>query len=706
MDQEQVLRRRIRRPPGHWVLFVLVLLSVFSALLAYGYSRRDIGRSSTAPTHDPSSVPHLDRAGPIVDFSTERPTWIRTPPKTIALTFDDGPDPVWTPRILEVLKRNDVQATFFVLGSHAMAEQQLVRDIVGSGHEIGIHTFTHVDMAAVPAWRQRLELFLSQATLAGIVDVNSSLFRLPYSSTASSLSEEGLQASRNAAGSGYILVFADLDSADWRRPGAGRIVANSTPPDGRGAIVLLHDGGGDRSQTLRAMEILIPELKRRGYRFATVSEVARVPAALANPPASGGEHLRGVLLMWAFRVASSVGTVVTALPLPILALMALRSIWLIVLARRHVKRRRGFEAGPDSTPPASIVIPAYNEAVGIAQALRSLVASDYPRFELIVVDDGSTDGTGDVVRALGIRNLRLLHQPNRGKAQALNAGVGAAMHPLIVTVDGDTVFEPPTLGRLLQPFRDPSVGAVSGNTKVANRRGLIGRWQHIEYVMGFNLDRRAFDVLEAMPTVPGAVGAFRREALEAVGGFSDETLAEDTDVALALNRAGWHVVYQERAVAWTEAPSTWAQLWQQRYRWSYGTLQSFWKHRAALWNSEGHLRRSMPYLLLFTVALPMLSPVMDLYAVYGLIFLDPRDIAGYWLALTLIQLAIATYAFRLDGEGLRPLWALPLQQILFRQLTYLVIIQSVVSAIRGARLRWHKLRRAGVDVPALGSPRQ
>src|SRR6185369_11786219 len=215
--------------------------------------------------------------------------------------------------------------------------------------------------------------------------------------------------------------------------------------------------------------------------------------------------------------------------------------------------------------------------------------------------------------------VRVIRQENTGKPGALNTGIAAARGELLILVDGDTVFEPDAVGRLVQPFTDPRVGAVSGNTKVANRRGLLGRWQHLEYVTGFNLDRRMFDVAECMPTVPGAIGTFRRAAVEDVGGVPSQTLAEDTDFTMAVLRDGWRVVYEPSAVAWTEAPATLRQLWRQRYRWCYGTMQAMWKHRRSLFERgpAGRLgRRGLVYLGLFQILLPLCAPAVDVYAVY------------------------------------------------------------------------------------------
>jgi poly-beta-1,6 N-acetyl-D-glucosamine synthase len=386
----------------------------------------------------------------------------------------------------------------------------------------------------------------------------------------------------------------------------------------------------------------------------------------------------------------------------VIALLAVaRAALLFFVAGRHARAAKR-EVWEEVSPPVSIVVPAFNEAVGIERCVRSLAASDYPDFEVVVVDDGSSDGTGELVEEIALERVRLVRQANAGKAEALNRGLAAAAHEVIVTVDGDTVFEVDTLRALVQPLRDPRVGAVSGNTKVGNRGGLLGRWQHIEYVMGFNLDRRLYDVLQCMPTVPGAIGAFRRSALVEVGGVSSATLAEDTDLTIALGRAGWRVVYAERARAWTEAPASLGGLWRQRYRWSFGTMQAVWKHLGALKHPEQRIGRvGLPYLLLFQVLLPLLAPLVDVFAIYGLVFLDPEPVMAYWVGFNALQLALGAFAFRLDGEPLRPLWAMPLQQFVYRQLMYLVVIESIVSALQGTRLRWLHVERSGdIEVAA------
>jgi len=409
-------------------------------------------------------------------------------------------------------------------------------------------------------------------------------------------------------------------------------------------------------------------LRARGFQLVSVDDLLGGSRDTVEVRASSWQHARGELLIGALAGARWVTNAITLVLVPIAVLMLLRAVFVVALANRHARRRRRMGSHPEHTPPVAIIVPAFNESVGIERGVRSLAESDYPEFRVVVVDDGSTDGTADLVEALDLPNVRVLRQSNAGKPAALNRGIAATDDEVIVMVDADTIFEPHSLRQVVAPLATPGVGAVSGNTKVGNRRGLLGRWQHVEYVLGFNLDRRLYDVLRCMPTVPGAIGAFRREAVAEVGGVSADTLAEDTDLTIALGRAGWEVVYAEEAKAWTEAPATLDALWRQRYRWSYGTMQSVWKHRAAMWRrGEGRIGRlGLPYLILFQILLPLLAPLVDVFTLYGILFLDPLPVLAYWVGFNLLQLAQGFYAFRLDRESPRVLWSVPLQQFVYR----------------------------------------
>lgn len=693
-------RRRWRR---RWALAAVVTFVLVNVLAVGAYANSRFtpdnehgGRIGTV------SVPAAVReGGPVVDTRDRRTASHRLPERTIALTFDDGPDPVWTPRIMQVLRKHHVPATFFVIGAQVSRHPELCRELARQGHELGIHTFTHPPMADLPSWRRRLEYSQTRAVIAYTTGITAPLARLPYSSNVSDLDDANWPVVQETGRWGYVSVFNDTDSRDWARPGPDAIVRNAHPEDGQGAVILFHDAGGDRAQTVAALDRFIPEMKRRGYRFTTVSEGLREPlAADAKTEVGRGELIRGALLVWSVKIADGTYRVLWLLLLVVGALTLARTLLLFGFALIHARRRRAptWSWGPPVTEPVTVIVPAYNERTTIAATVRSLATGTHPDVEVLVVDDESDDGTADEVERLGLPNVRVVRVPAGGKAAALNAGVALARHDIVVMVDADTVVEPDAIHRLVQPLADPQIGAVAGNVKVGNRRRLLGRWQHIEYVIGFNLDRRLYDTLDCMPTVPGALGAFRREVVRQTGGLSRATLAEDTDLTMAIHRAGWKVVYQESAVARTEAPSSLRQLWRQRYRWSYGTMQAMWRHRRSLVErgpSGRFGRRGLPFIALFSVALPLFAPVLDIVAVYGLAFLDRVETVIAWLAVLVIQVVTAMLAFRLDREPMRPLWALPLQQIVYRQIMYLVLVHSAITALTGGQLRWQKLRRTG-----------
>ncbi|HEY9290885.1 MAG TPA: bifunctional polysaccharide deacetylase/glycosyltransferase family 2 protein [Microlunatus sp.] len=681
------------KPRIHWVVLSVTLLALLLALLVQGYTSHLFGvsRDARPPGPDGNVPASIKTGGPIIDARGPQPRTARPDPKVIALTFDDGPDPVWTPEILSVLREQNVNATFFVVGSQAIKNPDVVRQTVADGNEIGIHTMTHADLSKLPPWWQNLEISDAQLAVSGITGQQTSLLRPPYSSENSAVDDGMFDVISNAADNGYMISLTTLDSEDWTRPGVDEIVHNATPTGNAGQVLLMHDSGGNRSQTVAALRRLIPELRAEGYRFETVSQVARVPL---QQPAPAPQQIAGRAMVTELRLSSFVVSAMDIMLIIAGALALLRAILVIAAARRHSRNRPTY---PPFTEPVTVVMPAHNEAAGIEAAVRSVVSSTHP-VEVIVVDDGSTDDTADIVERLGLDGVRVIRQPNGGKPVALNTGIAEASCETVVMVDGDTIFDPDTVRTLVQPFADPDVGAVSGNAKVLNRGGLLGRWQHIEYVLGFNLDRRLFDVAECMPTVPGAIGAFRRSALQRVGGVSTDTLAEDTDLTMALCRDGWRVVYEEGATAWTEAPATIGALWKQRYRWSYGTFQAMWKHRTALIQSgqAGKLgRRGLLYLLTFQLLLPLLAPAVDVFAVYGLLFLSPVRVIGVWLGFLALQVVMGLYAFRLDRERPGALWALPLQQFVYRQLMYLVVIQSLFTAVAGLHLRWQRIERYG-----------
>ncbi|MFJ4923920.1 bifunctional polysaccharide deacetylase/glycosyltransferase family 2 protein [Streptomyces sp. NPDC088725] len=683
---------------------LLVALAVMLMLRGYVHSEILADHRVRAPAATDEVPQRILDGGPVIDArrKTEAKS-LAIPDHKIALTFDDGPDPVWTPKVLDVLKKYGAHATFFVTGTMTSRYPALVKRMVDEGHEVGVHTFSHPDLSFHSRSRIDWELTQNQLALAGAAGIRSSLFRPPYSSFANAMDNESWPVTQYIGNLGYITVLDSTDSEDWKRPGIATISRNAAPRHGKGAVVLMHDSGGDRAQTVAALAHFLPKERSKGYTFDTVSEALGAPSA--HTPVSGLELWKGKAFVGAVALSDNITTVMIGGLAAVGVLVIVRFGLMLLLSFAHARkvRRQGFGWGDEVTEPVTVLVPAYNERACIANTVRSLMKSDHP-VEVIVIDDGSTDGTADIVEAMWLPNVRVVRQENSGKPAALNRGIAEAGHDLIVMMDGDTVFEPPTVRELVRPFGDPRVGAVAGNAKVGNRDTLIGAWQHIEYVMGFNLDRRMYDVLGCMPTIPGAVGAFRRTALERVGGMSEDTLAEDTDITMALHRDGWRVVYAERARAWTEAPESVQQLWSQRYRWSYGTMQAIWKHRHAAVERgpSGRFGRvGLPLVSLFMVVFPLLAPLIDVFLLYGLVFGPTAHTIVAWLGVLLIQVVCAAYAFRLDGERVGHLISLPLQQILYRQLMYVVLLQSWVTAVTGGRLRWQKLRRTGtVQAPA------
>jgi peptidoglycan/xylan/chitin deacetylase (PgdA/CDA1 family)/glycosyltransferase involved in cell wall biosynthesis len=684
-----------------WVLLSALVAAAIVMLLVRGYVLEGVASGGTLET---TSVPALRGAGPVLDLRDDGVYSAGPTDKTVALTFDDGPDPTWTPRILQVLERHDVPATFFVVGASVVQHPEVTAEVVAAGHEVGVHTFTHAELRDLPGWRRDVEMRLTQAAIAGATGLRTTIMRPPYSSIPEAIDADALDAYRRAASDGYLLVLADQDSRDWAGADAAEITAGSMPTGGAGAVVLLHDGGGDRSETVEALDELIPRLKAQGYRFVTTSAVAGATTDEVMAPATTVDRFIGAAFLHGVGLSLSVSGGVLAVVVPLLFLFFARSLVGIALALRQVRRRRRATRG-DALPPVSVLVPAHNEELGIVASVRSILASDYPEVEVVVVDDGSTDGTAGAVEEMDDPRVLLVRQANGGKPAALNTGIARASHDLLVMVDGDTTLDRDALRHLAARFADPKVGAVSGNAKVANRRGLLGLWQHLEYVHGFNLDRRMLEALDCIPTIPGAIGAYRRDVLREVGGMSSETLAEDTDLTLSILRAGWRVAYEQQAVAWTEAPVTMRALWRQRYRWSYGTMQSMWKHRGAVTaRDEGRVgRRALPYLVLFQLVLPLLGPLVDLLVLYGLLFRGPGAVLPLWAAYNAAQVLVAAAALRLDRERMWPALTLPLQQLGYRQLMYLVLLQSGASALLGRRLSWMPAPRTG-EVSGPGSP--
>lgn len=651
-------------------------------------------------------------------------------PGKIALTFDDGPDPVWTPKILDVLKQENVKACFFVVGENGQANPDLIRRIADEGHEIGNHSFTHPDMAEIPGIVADLELNTTQRLIESLTGRSTRLFRAPYFGDAEPRATDELAPTVRAQDLGYISIGLRLDPRDWKltnddgTPHTPDQIVNEvltaaaiTTPEERGEIVLLHDSGGDRSATVAALPKLINELRARGYEFTTVSDLANISRDQSMPPVPQdrsyyaradsfvfyGVSFGGWLMRWLFLIGIILGT------------GRMLVIGILAFAQYvRSRRREHHHFGEGCRPLVSVVVPAYNEEKVICRTIDSLLASDYANFEIIVVDDGSSDETYKIVREKydGNQLVTALTKQNSGKAEALNFGWRKAKGDVIVALDADTLFTPQTISALAHRFADEKIGAVAGNAKVGNRINVVTKWQALEYVTSQNFDRRAFASLNCITVVPGSVGAWRRSILEEIGGFSSDTLAEDQDLTIQVRKLGYHIGYEEDAIGLTEAPDSLRNLAKQRFRWSFGTLQCMWKHKNALLNPKygtlGFI--AMPNVWIFQVFFPLISPFMDLMFIWTLVgaligyFEHQQEYARtstnlnevlFYYALFLAADWIGAFAAFLmeKAEQKKLLWWLFIQRFGYRQVMYWVMLKSVYTAIRGALVGWGKLER-------------
>jgi len=299
------------RPRGatkfHWIALVVLLLTLACALGLHGWVTGQVSGAGTI--RKPGAYQQVPAAvrngGPVIGPHAGLVDTLRIPARTIVLTFDDGPDPEWTPKVLDVLARHDVPGTFFVLGSEVLRHPDLVRRAIAEGHEIGNHSFTHPDLTEVSTWQQQWQLSQAQLALIGVTGRTTTIMRPPYSFSNDSLDDVSWRLTKEVHDEGYVTVLADLDGRDWERPGVDAIVRNSTPKNGRGAIVLLHDAGGERSQTVAALDALIPKLQAQGYRFATLSEAVGLSP---YHEATASELWRGRALLWATEGSGWVAT--------------------------------------------------------------------------------------------------------------------------------------------------------------------------------------------------------------------------------------------------------------------------------------------------------------------------------------------------------------------------------------------------------------
>jgi len=629
------------------------------------------------------------------------------------LTFDDGPDPQYTPQILDILKKEKVPAAFFIVGIQAENNLPLLKRIYNEGHEIGNHTFTHPNIAIVSSERATTEIEATRLLIEAVTGRSTILFRAPYNADAEPTKEEELKPVVLSKQKNYYTVGESIDPGDWEPGVTADTIYNRTireyeanPEKG---IILLHDAGGNRQATVDALPGIIHYFKQHHVQFTTVAALLHTSKDVVMPVVAnrllGLDGGIAALGYWLENFLSHLFWIAILLGLVRMAAMG-------IMALIQKFRKNGTEARSEflltTAPPVSIIIPAYNEEVNAVKTIENLLQQDYPCFDIIFVDDGSKDHTyTKVLAAFGCNNkVTVLTKPNGGKASALNYGISRTENEFVVCIDADTQLRPDAVRLLMQKMNSPVhgkiIGAVAGNVKVGNEHTPLTKWQSIEYTTAQNFDRRAFDLINGITVVPGAIGAFRKSAIEAAGGFANDTLAEDCDLTIRILRNGYQVVNCNEAIAVTEAPETLKQFMKQRFRWCYGIMQAFWKNRHLCFNPKykGLGIFALPNLLVFQILLPLFAPLADLMLLLSLVWnrhhpesLD--KIATYYLVFLLVDVLVGIMAFAFEKEKMRKLiWLIP-QRFIYRQLMYVVLFRAIKKAVKGEGQSWGVLTRTG-----------
>ncbi len=649
-------------------------------------------------------------------------------PNELALSFDDGPDPAWTPRILDILKKKNVKGTFMLIGSEAQENVGLMQRIVREGHEIGNHTYTHPDISEISSRQLQLELNLTERLFVSKLGTQPLYFRPPYDIDEEPDTDDQAEPAYRVQQMGYVVIGNKIDTDDWNehpRKSPQEITSSvlqqldnrKNNPQFQGSVILMHDGGGNRAPTVAALPVLIDALRARGYTLVPVSQLMGKTTAEVMPKITGMQYWRARADSVAFTVLSIFGHFVVSVFFVGDVLMSARLIVIGVLA--IIDRLRKHKDGtPGFAPPVAVLVPAYNEETVIVRTVRSVLNSTYPNLHVVVIDDGSSDRTSEVAREaygaeIAAGKVAVLTKENGGKAAALNYAVERLTEEFYVGIDADTVIAADAIARLMPHFEDPEVGAVAGNAKVGNRVNLWTRWQALEYITSQNFERRALDLFNVVTVVPGAIGAWRTEPVRRAGGYPLNTVAEDADLTMSLLEQGLKVVYEDRSLAFTEAPIDAKGLMRQRFRWSFGTLQAVWKHRAAFTRNKAMGLFALPNIVIFQMLLPLVSPFIDLMFLVGIVqFLWDRyyhpdaasadsfeKLLAYFVTFMVIDFVTSSVAFSLErkhpankGDGwlLFHIW---LQRFAYRQVFSVVLFKTIKRAIDGRPFNWDKIAR-------------
>ena len=379
------------------------------------------------------------------------------------------------------------------------------------------------------------------------------------------------------------------------------------------------------------------------------------------------------------------------------------------ITRYTVQNKEGY------FPFVSIIVPVFNEGKVLKSSVESLLDLDYPNYEIIVVNDGSTDDTAAVGETMvgyqkgrtGLVKVSLINKPNGGKSKALNAGIQYSEAQFVLCMDGDSQLTPNTLRLAVRHFTDPYIGAVAGNVKVQNRKKMLTDLQALEYLEGLNMARSAQGYLQLVNIIPGPIGLFRKTALRDAGFYSSDTFAEDADVTLKILAKGWKIVYEPSAIAYTEAPATIYQLLKQRYRWTRGILQAIRKHKRYLYNPTTNFNNSFVLWSMFYEALiwPAMNIFVNVYfIIVALLYGMSSFIFLWWIGIAILDLMAAVYCIAVEREEFRLVPYAVIYRLVFILLIDVTKAMATIEEFLGIRMTWGKLERTGLGSTPSSKP--
>lgn len=628
-------------------------------------------------------------------------------PGQVGLVFKGVGGRQETDELLDLLNRRGLSATFLISSRDLLESPESIERVISAGHVLGTRIEALGSRGRLATIVNKVRNNLPQHLLAYehgyrtiFVENPSRIGPLPGDQALLGQFQDLQAAGYLPVHSSVAAPFGQVEIAEILDRIRNEAFARSTN------IMSFDFSAANAANTLEALPILVDQLALEGFDFASLTTLAGIAREAAVFPAASTRQLRDGATYQIMRVSwISIQNIIFFLAL----IVALRSPLYLALA---FIRRPSTPIDKTFAPPVSVVIPAYNEAGVIERSIRSVLNSDYPDFEVIVIDDGSTDETAAVVMERFRANPRvsLWSGANHGKWFAEDIGFGVTDAPIVVVLDADTMIDPMALRWLVQPFKDAHVGAVAGTVEIGNQDNFLTSCQKIEYMVTQQIMRRAYETFGGIIVVPGAIGAWRVEAVEKAGGVASDTITEDADLTLAVHRAGYKVAYQPAARSYTEAPTTVRAFLRQRLRWTFGMFQVSWKHKRsileglpvgiislvdAVWYG---LITSLIYPLVDAVLLVALLVWLYTFATEGLVSLSATSVD---LSAPVLLIAAASFinvlaAFFFSRRfDLKLLMIVPLLTFGYRQLLYISSIRSIWRALTGQAGTWNKLSRTG-----------